>query len=100
MCRPSQEGLYREQLRLSQELQAESARIQEQKTEVRGQLEAAVTSRQSLEEQLQRLQRENTQLQVCVCVCMCGPRDTAWQRGKEGVRFSSHDTNGQEYCLY
>ena len=59
-----QEGLYREQLRLSQELQSESSRIQEQKTEVRGQLEAAQSSRQSLEEQLQRLQRDNTQLQV------------------------------------
>ena len=85
MCRPSQEGLYREQLRLSQELQAESARIQEQKTEVRGQLEVAVTSRQSLEEQVQRLQRENTQLQVCVCVCVDRETLHGRQRGKEGV---------------
>ena len=61
----SQEGLYREQLRLCQELQTESVRVQEQKTEVKGQLEAAQSSRQGLEEQLQRLQRENTQLQVC-----------------------------------
>ena len=64
----TQEGLYREQLRLSQELQTESARVQEQRTEVKGQLETANSSRQSLDEKLQRLQKENTQLQVCVMV--------------------------------
>ena len=38
--------------------------MQEQKTEVAGQLQAVHSGRQGLEEQLQRLQRENTQLQV------------------------------------
>ena len=51
-------------MRLSQELQNESTRVHEQKMEVKGRLELANSSRQNLEEQLQRLQKENTKLQV------------------------------------
>lgn len=61
---PIQEGLYKEQVRLFRELQGQSSRLQEQKTEVTGQLQEAQSGRQNLEEKLQCLQRDNTQLQV------------------------------------
>ena len=53
-------------MRLFQELQNETSRTKEQKTEVIGQLQEAQSERQSIKEQLQRLQRESTQLQVRV----------------------------------
>ena len=59
-----QEGLYKEQVRIFHELQGQSSRLQDQKTEVAGQLQEAQSGRQNLEEKLQQLQRENTQLQV------------------------------------
>lgn len=51
-------------MRIFHELQGQSSRLQEQKTEVAGQLHEAQSGRQNLEEKLQHLQRENTQLQV------------------------------------
>ena len=63
-ARALQEGLYKEQLRLFRELEGESSRAREQGEEMEGQLKVAEAGRQGLAEQVERLQRENTQLQV------------------------------------
>ena len=90
-----QEGLYKEQMRLFQELQTESSRTKEQKTEVIVQLQEAQSGRQSLEEKLQHLQRENTQLQVRGEGGREGGRKKACVGGKQRGRDKERQGEGE-----